>query len=115
MPWSSYWITPWMFFGPMMTLLLMTICMVGMFLAMRAGPVRHSSPEIGPIGPVFGSARSPADRPTPFEERRDERLPRFDQEQSEVQEFIGHPCAKKDKVESDQFLAERRSRPLPRG
>ena len=47
MSWGSYWISPWMFFGPMMTLLVMIVCMAGMFFMMRAGTVHHSSGEIG--------------------------------------------------------------------
>jgi hypothetical protein len=104
-----------MFFGPMMTLLLMMTCMAGMFMATRMGTMRHSSPEIGPIGPLFRSARSPGDRPIPFEEYSDERLPRFDQEQREVQDSVGRPRAGKDKIEFDQFLAEQRNPPLSRG
>jgi hypothetical protein len=62
MSWSSYWIAPWMFFGPMMTFLLMMICMVGMFFITRVGTMHHSSAEFGPIRLGFGFARGVAFR-----------------------------------------------------
>ena len=61
MSWGSYWISPWMFFGPMMTLLVMIVCMAGMFFMMRVGTVHHFSAEIGPIGAGLGFARNPED------------------------------------------------------
>ena len=65
MSWGSYWISPWVFFGPIVTLLLMMVCMAGMFFMTRVGTIHHSSAEIGPIGPSFGAARNSGDSPLP--------------------------------------------------
>jgi len=115
MSWGSYWISPWMFFGPMMTLLVMIVCMAGMFFMMRVGTVHHSSAEIGPLGPSFGFARSSRDSPTPFEKHRHKTLPRSDQEQRECQKLIDPLRAANGTAKSDRFMAERRSRLLSCG
>jgi len=41
MPWSSYWIAPWMFLGPLTTFLLMMICMGSISVMTRVGTMRH--------------------------------------------------------------------------
>jgi len=115
MSWGSYWISPWMFFGPMMTLLVMIVCMAGMFFMMRVGTVHHFSAEIGPIGAGLGFARNPEDSPTPFEKYRHKTLPRLDQEQGEFQELIDHSRAANGNVTFERFIAERRSRLLSCG
>ena len=115
MSWGSYWISPWMFFGPMMTLLVMIVCMAGMFFMMRVGTVHHFSAEIGPIGAGLGFARNPEDSPTPFEKYRHKTLPRSDQEQREFQKLIDPLCAANGTAKSDRFMAERRSRLLSCG
>jgi hypothetical protein len=116
MSWGSYWISPWMFFGPMMTLLVMIVCMAGMFFMMRVGTVHHSSAEIGPIGLSFGFARNSRDNSlTPFEKYRRKTLPRSDQEQRKFQELIDPLRAANGNAKSDRLMAERRSRLLSCG
>ena len=44
--WNHYEPAQWMFFGPMMTLVLM-ICTMGMFFMMRMGPMRHFGDQTG--------------------------------------------------------------------
>ena len=115
MSWGSYWISPWMFFGPMMTLLVMIVCMAGMFFMMRVGTAHRSSADIGPIGPSFGFARNSRDSPTPFEKYRHKTLSRSDRGQREFQELIDPLRAANRKAKSDRFMAERRSRLLSCG
>jgi Protein of unknown function (DUF2852) len=107
--WSTYGPAPWMFFGPMMMFLFMLAFMVGMLFLMRMMG-RRAAAEAGPIGPRFGLASRPADRPGAFEQYRDETLRRLDQEQREFQEFIASLRKAKDKAEFEQFMAERRGR-----
>ncbi len=38
--WSEYWPMPWMFFGPVMMIIFLVICVAMMFLMMR-GAMRH--------------------------------------------------------------------------
>jgi len=104
MSWGSYWISPWVFFGPIVTLLLMMVCMAGMFFMTRVGTIHHSSAEIGPIGPSFGVARNSGDSPL-LEKYRHTTLARFDQRQREVH----------GKAKSDRLMAERRNRLLSCG
>jgi len=35
--WSDYWPAPWMFFGPLMMIIFVIICMTMMFFMMRGG------------------------------------------------------------------------------
>jgi len=35
--WSDYWPIPWMFFGPMMMIIFLILCMTMMFFMMRGG------------------------------------------------------------------------------
>ncbi len=49
-----------------------------------------------------------------FDEYRTETLRRFEEEQREFQEFLGRLRLAKDKVEFDQFMAERRTGSEPR-
>jgi hypothetical protein len=97
--WNDYWPAPWMFFRPMMMLVLMMICVMGIFLLMmRMGPMRHSSDQTGlaRTGIAPGSlgqrvnARWPDGRHTASEEYREETLRRVDQEQREFQDVISH-------------------------
>jgi putative membrane protein len=38
--WNDYWSMPWMFFGPMMMIIFVIICVTLMFLIMRGGTWR---------------------------------------------------------------------------
>jgi hypothetical protein len=115
MSWGSYWISLWMLLGPMMTVLVMIVCMAGMFFMMRVGTVHRSSAEIGPTGLSFGFARNSRDSPTPFEKYRLKTLSRSDQGQREFQELIDPLRAANGKAKSDRLMAERRSRLLSCG
>jgi len=48
-----------------------------------------------------------------FDEYREETLKRLEEEQSEFKGFLDRLRHAKDKVEFDQFMAERRNRPTP--
>ena len=62
MPWSSYWIAPWMFFGPLTTVLVMIASIVSMSLMTRVATTRHNA-KIEPIRLAFRFTRSHEDRP----------------------------------------------------
>jgi hypothetical protein len=119
--WTLYWPTPWSFvIGPLMMFAFMAICMGAMFLMMRrmAGhrPEAAASNGFCDLGPwpwrQHRNARKlPSGKPSAaFEEYREETLRRLDQEQKEFKAFIDGLRAAKDKVEFDQFMAERRNR-----
>jgi uncharacterized protein DUF2852 len=86
--WNHYEPAQWMFFGPMMTLVLM-ICMMGMFFMMRIGRLARTGIAPGSLGQRV-NARWPSGRHTASEEYRGETLGRVDQEQREFQEVISH-------------------------
>ena len=48
-----------------------------------------------------------------FDDYREETLRRLEEEQSEFKDFLNRLRQAKDKVEFDQFMAERRNRPTP--
>jgi hypothetical protein len=120
--WSSYGPTPWVFFGPMMMIVSIAIC-IGMFFMMRAMH-RHRS-ESGAVGSTgmcgvsiwpsghnsIRETETPESRHSAFEQYRAQTLQRLDQEQREFQEFLERLRAAKDKVEFEQFMADRRMRP----
>lgn len=90
--WNDYWSALWMFFKPVMTLVLMMICMMGTFLLMvRMGPMGHSSDQTGPARTGI-ALRSPGQyvgaRGRALEEYREEALRRLAQEHREFQELI---------------------------
>jgi len=93
----------------MMTLLVMIVCIAGMFFTMRVGTVHHSSAEIGPIGLSFGLARNSRESPTRFAKYRHRTLSRSDQEQREFQELIDPLRTANGKAKSDRLMAERRN------
>jgi|SRR5215470_415481 len=104
MPWSSYWIAPWMFVGPLATVLLM-ICVVSMSLMTRVATPRHSNAKIGPIWLAFRFIGSHGDRPTVFKEGCVEQLLRSDKEQRDSHEFVGRLCAAKDRLTVTPWLS----------
>ncbi len=122
--WNGYWPGAWLFFGPMLMVLLILVCVGGMFVMMRRGHMRHFHAGFGPrqtesagfcgigLGRSLNAASERAmDSHSAFEEYRTETLRRLDQEQREFQEFIGQLRRARDKAEFDQFMAERAKRP----
>ena len=132
--WSGeYWPMPWMFFGPVMMVVFIAMCVAILLFIMR-GATKHrnraaesaagmmSCCETG-LGPSLERAAghdaenlngarmngSPA-----FDEYRAETLRRLEREQGEFQEFVEHLRMAKDKAEFDQFITERRA-PSSRG
>jgi uncharacterized protein DUF2852 len=129
--WSSdYWPMPWMFFGPIMMVLFMAVCVAILVLVFRgAGFHRHhalgggmmSCREMG-LGPSLErvAARGASDGDhagingsAAFDEYRAETLRRLELEQDQFQEFVEHLRLAKDKAEFDQFITARRAPPSP--
>src|SRR5262252_7590065 len=113
MCWSSYWPEPWMFFGPIM-FLLMVAGIAGMILMARRETMRRSGAETGAgdgLGPAGRNVntRQCKDRPTGFELYREEMTRRLDQEHREFQESMGYLRMAKARAEFDLSMAERRT------
>src|SRR5215468_11980410 len=114
--WSSYWPEPWMFFGPMM-FVLMVVGIVDMIRMTRTETMRRSRAETGAgeagdgLGPAGRNVntRQCKDRPTGFELYREEMTRRLDQEHREFQEFMGYLRMAKARAEFDLSMAERRT------
>lgn len=129
--WSDeYWPMPWMFFGPVMMLLLMATCVAILFFIMRGATLRRNRAVSGGagmmsccgtgLGPSLAHIIEPdakdrdvrrANGSSAFDEYRAETLRRLEREQGEFQEFVEHLRMAKDKAEFDQFIAARRTPP----
>jgi hypothetical protein len=129
---GGYWM-PWMFFGPVMMILLMATCVAIPVFIMRGARIhRHRAAGAGGMMTCCGTGLGPSlerfaaqhpenrnlahtDGSPAFDEYRAETLRRLEREQSEFQEFVEHLRVAKDKAEFDQFVTERRTPPpLPR-
>jgi len=129
--WSGeYWPMPWMFFGPVMMVVFIAMCVAILLFVMRGAKRNRTAEgaagmmsccETG-LGPSFERAaghdtenrnRSLTNGSPAFDEYRAETLRRLEREQGEFHEFVEHLRMAKDKVEFDQFVAERRA-PSPR-
>jgi hypothetical protein len=121
---------PWMFFGPVMMVVFVAMCVAILLFVMRGAMMHRNRASEGAaemmsrcetgLGPSLERAAahdtkngngariigSPA-----FDEYRAETLRRMEREQGEFQEFVEHLRMAKDKAEFDQFIAARRAPP----
>jgi ABC-type polysaccharide/polyol phosphate export permease len=107
--WSSYWPTAWVFIGPLM----MVLCMTMMFFMMRGMHRHRATPEWTGVGPSYWLSKSGKTQMgdnIAFNEYRTETLRRLEQEHVEFQRFLDQLRVAKDKAEFDQFMDTRRNR-----
>ncbi len=114
--WNGYGPMHWMFFGPLLIVLLAVVFPAALFLACRQ-LMRHGAVAQGWGMECCGAGRLEEDdgakyraRPTShpaFDEYRASTLRRLEAEQREFQDFVSRLRAAKDKAEFDQFMAER--------
>ena len=129
--WSGeYWPMPWMFFGPVMMIVFIAMCVAILLFIMRGATMHRNRAADGVagmmsccetgLGPSFERAaahdtengnRALTNGSPAFDEYRAETLRRLEREQGEFHEFVEHLRMAKDKAEFDQFIAERRAAP----
>lgn len=129
--WSGeYWPMPWMFFGPVMMVVFVLMCVAILLFIMRGAMMHRNRTSEGAAGTMsccemgLGPSLERAaahdakngngarmDGSPAFDEYRAETLRRMEREQGEFQEFVDHLRLAKDKAEFDQFIAARRVPP----
>jgi hypothetical protein len=129
--WSGeYWPMPWMFFGPIMMVVFIVMCVAIVLFIMRGATMHRSRAAEGGagmmsccetgLGPSLERAaahdtenrnRARTNGSPAFDEYRAETLRRLEREQGEFQQFVEHLRMAKDKAEFDQFIAARRAPP----
>jgi Protein of unknown function (DUF2852) len=129
--WSGeYWPMPWMFFGPVMMVVFIVMCVAIVLFIMRGATMHRSRAVEGGagmmsccetgLGPSLERAaahdtenrnRARTNGSPAFDEYRAETLRRLEREQGEFQQFVEHLRMAKDKTEFDQFIAARRAPP----
>jgi hypothetical protein len=129
--WSGeYWPMPWMFFGPVMMVVFIAMCVAILLFVLRGATMHRTRAEEGTVGmmsccetglgPSLERAaghdtenrnRALTNGSPAFDEYRAETLRRLEREQGEFHEFVEHLRMAKDKAEFDQFIAERRAEP----